>query len=1295
MGGGMNSLEFMILGPLEARRLGEPVDLGGGKQRALLAALLLNANKVVAAERLVDELWGDEPPETAMNTLQVYVSQLRKILEPGVGARARVLQTRPPGYVAVVSEGQLDLPPFEALLVEGREALLADELEVAAERLRSALALWRGPCLAEVPLQASSQAAIVGLEELRLAAHEDLIVVELALGRQAAVVPELEALVAEHPYRESLRGHLMLALYRSGRQVDALEAFRQARQVLVDELGIEPNRELQRLEQAILQHEPALDAVPRAPKPPPEQLREPLVAAPDQAERRKHVAVAVIDIVVGADGGRELDPELVSRASGRAFEVVAASAARHHGLVYRAAGGRVITVFGAASAHEDDALRATRAVVDGGSALRTLAAELERDVGVRLGLQAGIEAGVALVGRDDAGDLSISGNVLFSAERAAVSAANDEIVIGGTARSLLVGAARIEPLAPADDERPLGRLLELVARPSTSAKPHGGRLVGRADELAELRHALARTIRERRCLLVTVLGEAGIGKSRLALELQRHEEGHARMVWGACRSYGEGVTLSPLTDIVTELVEDATIWAGAAARLGGDDEAEQVASVIAGAVGAGEPLGTTEEVFWAARRLLEVMARERPLVVVFDDVHWAEPTFLDLVEHVAEWSRDAAILLICLARPELIEERPSWGSGRVNAATLLLEPLSAAESNMLVAELPVGRELAPEARMRIASFGGGNPFFVEQLLAVAAQEPGFAAELSSPPTVQALLGARLDRLGPGERVVLEHASVVGVEFAVDALAELMPKHLRGSAPVELERLARRRLVRPLEGGVLRSDRHAFTHVLIREAAYDSLPKHRRAALHARLAGWFEEQIVDQPPELDEVVGYHLEQAHRYRHELGQVGADVPALAERAAARLAAAGRRADALGDMPKAVSLLGRASGLLDPDHPARAETLAELGEALRDAGDLERAETTLSEAIEAAARSGDAAAEARALAVRWQVRLQTDPLVSFEEVASAIGATMDRLLELGHERGLAKAWVSLAEVPWLRGQAAASEQALERGLAYARSCGDTRTEALALNSLVGVVFSGPTPVELAIRRCEQVLEQTPTGGRVAASALRALAGLYAMEGRFREAWEFVARDRAILRDLGLKVVTSSSSAVAGLVAMLEGEPARAEAELRWGYQVLDEMGDRNGLATVAAALAEAVLVQGRNAEALACTDLSRREGAPEDLTIQVQWRGPCAQALARRGQFDEADRLARQGVELAERTDFLDVHGNALMDLGEVLRLAGRPAEATAAARAALTLYERKGNLVSASRARAAAERMSLAAT
>lgn len=1288
----LKSIEFRILGPLEAHRMGEPLDLGGAKQRALLAALLLSANRVVAVEHLIDDLWGDAPPETAANTLQVYVSHLRKILQPGLEAGERVLETRPPGYVALVAEGQLDLDRFEALLVEGREAMLAGELELASERLRSALGLWRGRCLAELPLESSSQATIAGLEELRLAAHEDLIVVELPLGRHAKLVPELEGLIAEHPYRESLRRHLMLALYRSGRQVDALEAFRQARQTLVDELGIEPNRDLQLLEQAILQQDPALDLPPQAPREAPrDHRREPAAPESELEGRRKTVAVAVTDIVIDAGDGRELDPELVSNVSARAFELVGSSAARHHGLVHRVAGARAITVFGAASVHEDDALRAARAVLEARSALTTLASDLRPAIGVRVALRAGIEAGVALVARTESGELSITGSALSTAERAAGSAAAGEILIGSTAQSLIAGAGRVEPVAPVEGKRSFARLVELVAHGSTGARRHDAALVGRADELAELRHALARAARERRCLLVTLLGEAGIGKSRLALELRGQAEGGARLLWGACRSYGEGATFSPLADVLAELVGGEANQAGIAAFLDGDDEAGPVASVLAGAVGAGEPVGSTAEVFSAARRLLEVAAREWPLVVVFDDVHWSEPTFLDLVEHVAEWSRDASILLLCLARPELLEERPSWGSGRVNATTLLLEPLSEEESNVLIDELPGGHQLAKETRTKIASFAGGNPFFVEQLLEVAAHEPRFAFELSSPPTVQALLAARLDRLEPAERTVLEYASAVGAEFACAALMELLPEHLRAAAPAELERLARRKLVRPVEAGIRRSYAYAFTHALIREAAYDSLPKQRRAALHAQLARWFDEAT----PELDEVVGYHLEQAYLYRRELGAVGEAERATAAQGAARLTAAGRRAYALGDMPKAVSLLARAGGLLEPDHPARAETLAELSEALRDAGELDRAEATLNEAIEAATRSGDAAAEARAVAVRWLIRLQTDAGVSYEEAASSIGATIDRLHELGHERGLAKAWVSLAEVPWLRGQAAASEQALERGLAYARSSGDTRTEALALNALAGVAVSGPMPAPRAIKRCERVLEQAPKDGRVAAAAFRALAGLHAMEGRFEEAWSFVQRDREILRDLGLKIVASSSASVAGLVGLLAGEPARAEAELRWGFEILDETGDVNGLATVAGTLAEAVLAQGRDEEALELAELTRKSGAPDDLTVQVQWRGPFAKALALRGELATAEDLAREAVALAERTDFLDLHGNALMDLSDVLRRTGRAAEAAAAAEAAFALFARKGNRVSASRARAAAERASLATT
>jgi DNA-binding SARP family transcriptional activator/tetratricopeptide (TPR) repeat protein len=1281
---GAASLELNILGPLEARRLGQVVDLGGAKQRALLGVLLLSANRVVPVERLIDDLWGEEPPETAANTLQVYVSQLRKLLEPGAAADARMLQTQPPGYKAATDGRKLDLNEFERLLVEGREAMLADELELAAAQLRAASSLWRGPCLAGLPIHGSSQAAVARLEELRLAVVEDLIVADLGLGRHAELVPELETLIAEHPYRESLRGHLMLALYRSGRQADALNAFRAARETLIDELGIDPSRDLQRLEQAILQHDPALDLVSRPATTPDEARRRRAAATTsrEEAERRRTVAVAVFDVLVEAgDPEGELDPELVSNVESRAFELLAASIERHHGVVYRAVPIRVVAVFGAAAVHEDDTLRAARAALDAESALTALALELETELAVGLVFRCGIESGVALVGRDEADDLVVTGNVLASADRSAATAAPGDIVVGSTARALLAGAAQVEQRGEAH-----WRLVD--AGRGTASRRHDAALVGREDELARIREALARVAEERRALMVTVLGEAGIGKSRLALELRRDEGDDLRVLWGACRSYGEGVTFSPIADLVAELVGDGDPGSELAAILGGGEEAEVLASVIAGAIGAGEAVGATEDVFRAVRRLLQEVASARPLVVVFDDLHWAEPTLLDLVEHVADWSQDAPILLLCLARPDLLEERPSWGGGE-GGLTLALEPLSETESKELIHEFPEGRGLAGETRDRIASFGGGNPFFVEQLLAVAAQEPRFAAELSAPPTVGALLSARLAGLPPDERAVLEHAAVVGAEFAFEALSATLSEQLREAAVRVLDQLTRRRLVRPPETGGASGDRYAFTHALIRETAYESLPKRRRATLHAQLAEWFVDAGREAVPELDEMAGFHFEQAFRYRRELGRVGDAERHLAEQGADRLAAAGRRAYAFGDMPAAVTLLQRASRLLDADHPARPELLAELGEALRDAGEIDLADTTLSDAIEAAKRTGDDAAEARAVAVRWQVRLQIDPNVSFDEAADAIGGTIDRLMELGHERGLAKAWVSLAEVPWLRGQAEASEHALERGLAYARSSGDTRTEALALNMLVGVTLTGPMPVKAAIERCNEVLEETRSEGRVAASALRALAGLHAMEGRFDEAWALMERDRALLRELGLKVVASSSAGVAGLIGLLADDPARAEGELRWGYQILDEIGDRNALATIAAILAEATFVQGRDEETLALTELSADAGAPEDMAIQVQWRGPRAKALARRGELDAAEQLARDAVALAEQSDFLDLHGNALMDLSEVLWIRGRSAEAAAAAESALALFRRKGNRVSATRARKAAKR------
>ncbi|HEU5214670.1 MAG TPA: hypothetical protein VFU30_03940 [Gaiellaceae bacterium] len=313
---------------------------------------------------------------------------------------------------------------------------------------------------------------------------------------------------------------------------------------------------------------------------------------------------------------------------------------------------------------------------------------------------------------------------------------------------------------------------------------------------------------------------------------------------------------------------------------------------------------TAEEIAWGFRKLLEQEALARPLVVVFDDLHWAEETLLDLVEHVADLSRDAPILLLCMARPELLERRPSWGGGKWNASTVLLEPLDAAETKQLLSELG---DVTPGLQERIVEVAEGNPLFVEEMLALVRDSS--RDEVEVPPTIQALLAARLDQLDPAERSVLERGSVEGRTFhrgAVSALAD------DGGSGVDqrLVALVRKELVRPDRALLAGDDAYRFRHLLIRDAAYDALPKRTRAEPHARFADWLDEH-GEALVERDEIVGYHLEQAARYQAELGQPD---PVLVERAAARLGAGGRRANGRGDYRAAHALLSRAADLLRP---------------------------------------------------------------------------------------------------------------------------------------------------------------------------------------------------------------------------------------------------------------------------------------------------------------------------------------------------------------------------------------------
>jgi DNA-binding SARP family transcriptional activator len=1246
-------MDYRILGPLEVRAGGRQVPLRGARQRELLAVLLLHANEIVSSDRLIDELWQGDPPPTAAKIVQNSVSQLRKLLEPGL------LVTRSPGYLLRVEREELDSERFERMVEDARADLAGGTASEAAEQLRDAAELWRGPALADFSDAPFARAESARLEELRSAATEDRIEAELALGRHAQLVPELEALVAQYPLRERLRAQLMVALYRSGRQAEALRVYHETREVLVEELGLEPGRALQRLERAVLLQDPALELGPEE-----QAVGPPRPAEIARPEVRKTVSVVAADVL--ALGGPH-DPETLRRPMARAVETVTDVLQRHGATTEGSTTGGVIGIFGMPEVHEDDALRAVRAASEARDALRDLSPELERDWNVAVAVRAGVNTGEVVAGNTSAHTL-VAGDAVTVAARLQQAAEPGEILLDEHTEELVHDALQAEPVDPAalkaTGHSTAWRLLELEAEAPGYARRLETPLIGRVVELAQLRQAYERTADGRAAHLFTVLGAAGIGKSRLARELVLSAGDKATVLQGHCPSYGEGVTFWPLRGIVQDVGDLRE-------ALAAEDEADAIAERVLGAVGLEGKASTNEETFWATRKLFEALARERPLVVVIEDVHWAEPAFLDLVEHIAEWSTDSPILLLCLGRPEVVDELPRLGGGRSNISSVVLEPLSQRESEELM--LLGGLELDEGTRARIAEAAEGNPLFIEQMLAMVSEHGADRAELTVPPTIHALLAARLERLDASERAVLQRASVIGREFRRAALMELFPKDEWGAIGGALESLVRRELLRPMQDEVFR-----FRHLLLLEVAYDSLPKLARADLHERAGDWLEEERGEE-----EIVGYHLERAHAYRAELGPVDAEGRALARRAATRLGAAGRRAYERGDLQAAVGLLSRASALLEPGAAGRVELLADLGEALRETGDFERAEAVLDEVIQGASEAGDRVLEARALVIRLRLRLLTDPEVT-EEVVREAEPLVKTFEEAGDDRLLAKVWELLAWAPWFRCRAASTVEALERAIEHARRAGDARSEAQSLNLSVGAAFFGPMPVPEAIRVCEEILAEPEQQRRIRASALRALAGLNAMAGDFDEARRFVADHKALVQELGLRVTAASAAETYGIVEMLSGDPGAAERELSWGFGVLEEIGETQNFPDLAAKLADALYAQGRNDRALELSKVSEDSTAPDDLSAGVQWRAVRAKLLARQGDSEGAEALAREAVALASETDFLVLHGDALMDLAEVLRTAGRHEESVPVVQEALQLYEQKGNVVAAERAR-----------
>ena len=789
-------------------------------------------------------------------------------------------------------------------------------------------------------------------------------------------------------------------------------------------------------------------------------------------------------------------------------------------------------------------------------------------------------------------------------------------------------------------------------------------------------------------------------------------DGSGSVVRGRCLPYGEGITYWPVAEAVREALgvqafdPPERVTARLDDALAGDEHARAIAGRLGEILGFGEGLAAAEETPWAIRRFLEILAAQRPLVAVWEDIHWAEPAFLDCVNHVVDWSRDAPIMMLCTARPEFLDSRSDWGGGKLNASTLLLRPLDPKDSAELIANLLGGAGLADQALDRIAEAAGGNPLFVEQLLSMliddgvlVRQNGGWTAlgDLSSvsvPPSVAALLAARLERLSDDERRTIECASVIGKEFYADAVGYLLPEPLGPSASQLIMSLVRKELVRSERSGALGDDAFRFRHILIRDSAYQAIPKERRAELHEGFADWIAHVGGERAEEADEIMGYHLEQAFRYREALGPLDEDALELGRRASQRLTAAGRRALARHDARAVINLLGRAETLLDPSTADRVSLLPDLAIALWNGGQVDEAKAIVEEARVRAEELGMPELAMHAtlagsfvssdVTTSSEIRGPSRSDRPFDQIRADSERAILMFEASGDERGLARAWHLIAGVEWDLGHAGAQLAALERALEHAGRVGAPFETAEVLLSVTSAIVRGPTPVTEGIAKSEQFVRDFPGNRVVEAYMDHATAHLRARLGEFDAAREASDRYRAFLLDTGQMIGYWRSAELRFDVEMLAGDTEAARAVAEKGYLALLEKGDR--WPYLGAFLGQARLALGQMEEAAEVAEVAASSAIAVERALGL---GVLAQVRAREGDGVAAEKLIREAVEIVERTDFLFDRGTVQLDLAEVMDAVGRAGEARVARDRAFQMFEQKGDLVSAAGARSLLDR------
>jgi predicted ATPase len=693
---------------------------------------------------------------------------------------------------------------------------------------------------------------------------------------------------------------------------------------------------------------------------------------------------------------------------------------------------------------------------------------------------------------------------------------------------------------------------------------------------------------------------------------------------------------------------------------------------------------------WAIRRLYERVAAAQPLVVVFDDIHWGEPTFLDFVEHVADWSRDVPILLLCIARPELLEERPTWGGGKLRARTVLLEPLGGDAVEQLIAHL-VGGGLAPDVTERIGQAAEGNPLYVEEFLEMLVDDgllrreaerwvaTGDLAAVPVPPTVAALLASRLDRLRPPERAVVDRAAVVGKVFWRAAVAALAPEPLQPDVGRHLHALVRKELVRPDPASALADEAYRFRHLLVRDAAYDAVPKDERADLHVRFAGWLERTVADRVAEYEELLGYHLERAYRYRLEIGRPGADTEAIGRRAADHLTRGGRRAALLGDLRAAGSLLGRAEALLPDADPDRVALLADLVEVHGDSGRFAEAQAVADEVVALAAGRPELEGfgwRARLEALLTSLLAESAPW-EFSDVVPVLDAAEAAFVRLDDEPGLARVWLirgeGQAHTGRLREAAAAYREAVE----HAERAGDSARVLEATTLLASTEFYGMTPVDQAIRTIEELLSLARrAGSRYQEARGHGFMGrLAALQARFDDARRLVHAGVETMSELGRVVYAGGSRHWSGYVEVCAENWAAAEAEYRRSAEMLESIGERSYLSTSLAERAFALAKLGRTEEARTLAERAREYGTPDDAATQIVLRMALALAIRTDGDVPGATAVARDALAFADRAEYSSERFRCRVLAAEVLAAGGEVDAARDMVAEATSIAEARG--------------------